>query len=139
MPKYIVNISFFIQWNLQIIETLRPAILSFIERLSSLWRLKCTSIIEKGPQSVPFIERFFLLCPISKGLIHRCQVKNLLLQLCGCYYAFLLLLHSQRRIILSGFHLHILGESSAIVSLVMVTYVKVSIYSMVYLKIVACQ
>ena len=28
---------------------LGPAILSFIERLSSLRRLKCTSIIEKGP------------------------------------------------------------------------------------------
>ena len=35
--------------------------LSFIERLSSLWRLKCTSIIEKGPQSVSFIERLFSL------------------------------------------------------------------------------
>ena len=32
---------------------------SFIERLSSLWRLKCTSMIEKGPQSVSFIERDF--------------------------------------------------------------------------------
>ena len=37
-----------------------PAILSFIERLSSVWRLKCTSIMEMGPQSVSFIERFFL-------------------------------------------------------------------------------
>ena len=34
-------------------------ILLFIKRLSSLWRLKCTGIIEKGPQSVSFIERFF--------------------------------------------------------------------------------
>ena len=31
--------------------------MSFIEKLSSLWRLKCTSIIEKGPQSVSFIEK----------------------------------------------------------------------------------
>ena len=34
---------------------LGQAILSFIERLSFLRRLKCTSIIEKGPQSVSFI------------------------------------------------------------------------------------
>ena len=46
--------------------TLGPAILFFIERLSSLWRLKCIAIIEKGPQSVSFIERFFLLCPCSQ-------------------------------------------------------------------------
>ena len=26
--------------------------------------VKCTSIIEKGLQSVSFIERFFLLCPL---------------------------------------------------------------------------
>ena len=45
--------------NLDII--LGPGILSFIERLSFLWRLKCTSIIEKGPQSVSFIERWFFL------------------------------------------------------------------------------
>ena len=32
--------------------------MSFTERLSSLRRLKCTSITEKGPQSVSFIERF---------------------------------------------------------------------------------
>ena len=38
---------------------LGPAIMSFIERLSSLRRLKCTSIIENGPQSVSFIERLF--------------------------------------------------------------------------------
>ena len=39
--------------------------MSFIESLSSLWRLKCTSInIEKGPQSVSFIERFFPLCTL---------------------------------------------------------------------------
>ena len=45
-------------------DMLGPGILSFIERLSSLWRLKSTSIIEKGPQSVyiyvSFIERFIL-------------------------------------------------------------------------------
>ena len=35
--------------------------LSFMERLSSLRRLKCTSIIDLG-QSVTFIERFFRLC-----------------------------------------------------------------------------
>ena len=47
-------------------DTLGAAILSFIERLSSLWRLKCTSIIEKGCQTVSFIERFFLLHPIFR-------------------------------------------------------------------------
>ena len=35
-----------------------PGILSFKERLSSLWRFDCTSIIEKNePQSLSFIER----------------------------------------------------------------------------------
>ena len=38
-----------IQWNM-----LEPTILSFIEVLSSIRRLKCASIIEKGPQSVSF-------------------------------------------------------------------------------------
>ena len=33
-------------------DTLGSAVLSFIERLSSLWMLKCTSIKEKGPQNV---------------------------------------------------------------------------------------
>ena len=36
-------------------DTFGSAILSFIERLSSLWRLKRTSIIEKGPQKLFFI------------------------------------------------------------------------------------
>ena len=40
---------------------LGPAILSFIEKLSSLRRLKCTSIIEKGPQSLSFTERFSIV------------------------------------------------------------------------------
>ena len=40
---------------------LGSSILYLIERLSSLWRLKCTSV-EKRPQSVSFKERFFLLC-----------------------------------------------------------------------------
>ena len=47
-------------WNLWIIDILGPGILSFIERLCSLLRLKCTSIIEKGPQ---FIER---LCSLLR-------------------------------------------------------------------------
>ena len=34
-----------------------PQSVSFLERLSSLQRLKCTSIIEKGPQSLSFIEK----------------------------------------------------------------------------------
>ena len=38
-------------------DTLEQDLLFFIERLSSLWGLKCTSIIEKGPQIVSFIER----------------------------------------------------------------------------------
>ena len=41
-----------------------PAILPFIERLSSLRRLKCTSILEKGPQSVSFCRKVFLLRPL---------------------------------------------------------------------------
>ena len=49
---------------------LGPAIMSFIERLSSLRRLKCTSIIENGPQSVSFIERLF-------GPAH----------ICSCYHS----------------------------------------------------
>ena len=54
-------------------DTFGTAILSFIERLSSLRRLKSTSKIEKGPQSVSFIERFiFLLCPSIVSFIERC-------------------------------------------------------------------
>ena len=45
--------------------------MSFIERLFSLRRLKCTSIIEKRPQSVSFIERFILLCPLFRVSIVR--------------------------------------------------------------------
>ena len=37
-------------------DMLGPAILSFIERLYFLRRLKCTSRIEKGLQSVSFIK-----------------------------------------------------------------------------------
>ena len=37
-------------------DTLGPAFLKSIERLSSLQRLKCTSMIEKGPQSGSFIQ-----------------------------------------------------------------------------------
>ena len=51
--------------------TVELAIVSFIERLSSLWRLKCTSIIEKEP----------LLCPLWRFyyrivcfLIHLAEV-----------------------------------------------------------------
>ena len=56
--------SILLQWNSELWTHLGPAISSFIERLSSLQRLKCTSIIEKGHKSVPFIERFFLSCPL---------------------------------------------------------------------------
>ena len=53
-------------------DTFGQAILSFIEKLSSIRGLKCTSIIEKGPQSVSFIERFFfLLCPLLRVSIIR--------------------------------------------------------------------
>ena len=64
--------------------TLGPAILSFIERLSSLWRSKYTDIIDLGPQSVSFIgglsslrrlkctsireKVFFLFCPSERSL-----------------------------------------------------------------------
>ena len=50
-------------------DTLGPAILSFIERLSSLWRLKCTSVIEEGPQSVSFIERFFSIVSLIQSVL----------------------------------------------------------------------
>ena len=52
----------------------RLVIFPFIERLSSLRRLKCTSIIEKGPQSVSFIEKVFFLyskCPLSEVLLYK--------------------------------------------------------------------
>ena len=42
-------------------DTLGPGSLSFIDRLSSLRRLKCTSIIEKGPQSLSLIEVFSIV------------------------------------------------------------------------------
>ena len=48
----VVAIVKLLKWNLGIVGILRPAILSFIERFSSLWRLNCTSVVEKGPQSV---------------------------------------------------------------------------------------
>ena len=44
-------------------DSLGPAVLAFVERLSSLRRLKCTSIIE-GPRNVAIKERFFLLRPL---------------------------------------------------------------------------
>ena len=53
----------------------------FIKRLSSLWRLKCTSAIEKGPQSVSFIERFCFYCvlylefPLSEVLLYNIQIS----------------------------------------------------------------
>ena len=50
------------RWNFGIVDTFGPAILSFIPRLSCLWRLKYTSIIEKGPQIVSFIVNFFFYC-----------------------------------------------------------------------------
>ena len=54
-----------------------PAVLSFKVRLSSLWRSKYTSIIEKGPQNVSFIERLNSTGIIEKGyqsvsFIERC-------------------------------------------------------------------
>ena len=55
--------------------------MSFIERLSSLRRLKCTSIIEKGPKSVSFIERFFVLCPLFRG---STVYTHMYLLGCGC-------------------------------------------------------
>ena len=47
---------------------LGSTILSFIERLSSLWRLKCTSMIEKRPQSESrFFVSFSSECPLFGG------------------------------------------------------------------------
>ena len=45
-------------------DTLGPGILSFIERLSNLRRLKCTSIIDMKPQSVSFYRGVYLLCAL---------------------------------------------------------------------------
>ena len=45
------------------IGTSHSGVSAFIERLSSLRRLKCTSIIE-GPRNVAIKERFFLLRPL---------------------------------------------------------------------------
>ena len=42
-----------------------------MERLSSFWMLKCTSTKEKGPHSVSFIERYFLLCHSFSVLYQR--------------------------------------------------------------------
>ena len=36
------------------------------EVVLSFQRLKCTSVIEKGPQSVSFIDKLFLLCPLFR-------------------------------------------------------------------------
>ena len=48
-------------------DTFGPGILFFIlERLSSLWRIKCTSIIEKGPLNVSFIGRLSFLLEVYK-------------------------------------------------------------------------
>ena len=54
--------------------------MSFLERLSSLRRLKCTSVIKKGPQSVSFIERLSLNCTregTTKYVIYRKVVLSL--------------------------------------------------------------
>ena len=50
-------VAILIQWNLQIKDTLGPAILSSIERLSSSWRLK---MMGKGSRSVSFVGRLSL-------------------------------------------------------------------------------
>ena len=63
-----------IQWNLRIVDTFGTSHFVLYREVFSLWRLKCTSIIEKGPQSVSFIERLFSLLKlkctsiIEKGL-----------------------------------------------------------------------
>ena len=46
---------------------LGSTILFFIERLPSLWRLKCTSMIEKRPQSERRFVCPFLECPLFGG------------------------------------------------------------------------
>ena len=49
-------------WNLRIMDTLGPGILSSIERLSSLLKLKCTSTVERRDlKSVSFMERVFFI------------------------------------------------------------------------------
>ena len=53
---------------------IEAAILFLIERLSSLQRLKCSGIIEKGPQSVSFIERLFYCILYSVSIIRGSSV-----------------------------------------------------------------
>ena len=53
-----------IQWNLKNYGHIGTSHFVFYREVVSLRRLKCTSMIEKGPQSVSFIERFSLLCPL---------------------------------------------------------------------------
>ena len=58
------------------VETLNNGhieILSFIERLSSLWMFKCTSIKEKGPQSV-FIESVYY--QVFYCIRVRCEISR---------------------------------------------------------------
>ena len=59
-------------WNLWIMDTLGPVILSFIERLSSLQRLKCTSIIEKGLKVCPlYVREYFFYCVLYQRFYCR--------------------------------------------------------------------
>ena len=55
--SFIERLSFLRRLKCTSIIEKGPQSVSFIERLSSLWGLKCTSIIEKGPQSMSFIEK----------------------------------------------------------------------------------
>ena len=50
--------------------------LSFIERLSSLRRLKCTIIIVKGTQRVLYREVLFQFCPFLEVLLYTILSTN---------------------------------------------------------------
>ena len=61
-------------------DPLGPVFLFFIERLSSLQRSKCTGIIEKGPQSVSFIESFFPISSFIWSVLYQNRIKIIFLQ-----------------------------------------------------------
>ena len=57
-----------LQWNFLVMDTFGT---SRFVIYTSLRRLRCTIIIEKGPRSVSFIERVFILRPSFKVLYER--------------------------------------------------------------------
>ena len=63
-PSLLLSLCHELQLNFQIMDSLGPAILSFTEVVFSLEVKMYTSIIQKGPQNVSFIERLFYCCDL---------------------------------------------------------------------------